>query len=194
MAFLFKSKKNQDRALGGRDPNGSQGSVHSPDARARVKTDEKASIQRSTPTGSLNSLDNEGRNASPDQQAFGPPRRAQTGDPPATQPAVTDVQQVSIEIWIGLGAAFCTAVDDATSRLLTCIIHHLASQWRPRCCSSRCRQLDFLLVPVVSAETVIHNIASESVSSLWRRRECRLIQRRRCVRDGRPDQQLDGQG
>lgn len=98
MAFLFKSKKHQDRALtGGREGmNGSQGSMNSPDARARVARDEKGgAMHRSTPTGSLNSIDNDGSNASPDQFSHGPLRRAPTGDPPST--ASSDMPpQVSI--------------------------------------------------------------------------------------------------
>jgi hypothetical protein len=66
MAFLFKSKKNQDRALQSRDgPPGSQTSLQS--ASARVARDDKSSLQRSTPTGSLNSIDNDGSMGSPDQ-------------------------------------------------------------------------------------------------------------------------------
>jgi hypothetical protein len=63
MAFLFKSKKSQDRALASRD-GGSQGSIQSGSARA--VRDEKAAMQRATPTGSLNSIDNDG-SGSPDQ-------------------------------------------------------------------------------------------------------------------------------
>ncbi|ETS74016.1 hypothetical protein PFICI_13882 [Pestalotiopsis fici W106-1] len=56
MAFLFKSKKNQqDRAAHGRDGPPSSGSSGSPGAANRVVRDEKAA--RSTPTGSLNSLE-----------------------------------------------------------------------------------------------------------------------------------------
>ena len=63
MAFLFKSKKNQDRGLASRDgPPSSASSIQSAAARVR---DEKAS--RSTPTGSLNSVDNDGSVGSPDQ-------------------------------------------------------------------------------------------------------------------------------
>ncbi|GJN67462.1 negative regulator of mitotic exit [Purpureocillium lilacinum] len=67
MAFLFKSKKSQDRALSSRDGNsGSQGSIQS--AGSRMARDEKgALVQRSTPTGSLNSLDNDGSVGSPDR-------------------------------------------------------------------------------------------------------------------------------
>lgn len=91
MAFLFKSKKHQERALAGsRDAregslNGSQGSMQSPDARARVAREEKTNTHRSTPTGSLNSIDNDAMNASPDNgfNAAGPLRRAQAGDPMA---------------------------------------------------------------------------------------------------------------
>ena len=67
MAFLFKSKKSQDRALASRDGNsGSQGSIQS--ASARVARDEKGmGHSRSTPTGSLNSIENDGSLGSPDQ-------------------------------------------------------------------------------------------------------------------------------
>lgn len=62
MAFLFKSKKHQDRGLSSRD--GPQGSGPAGGAAGRVR-EEKGS--RSTPTGSLNSLDNDGSMGSPDQ-------------------------------------------------------------------------------------------------------------------------------
>ncbi|RDA85448.1 hypothetical protein CP532_1029 [Ophiocordyceps camponoti-leonardi (nom. inval.)] len=66
MAFLFKSKKSQDRALSSRDGNSSsQGSVQP--VSSRVPRDEKTvAAQRSTPTGSLNSLDNDASVSSPD--------------------------------------------------------------------------------------------------------------------------------
>ncbi|ROV93237.1 hypothetical protein VPNG_09540 [Cytospora leucostoma] len=85
MAFLFKSKKTHERSVGGsRDgTNGSQGSMQSPDSRARVVREEKGATHRATPTGSLTSLENDGSNASPDQPFNpGPLRRAPTGDPP----------------------------------------------------------------------------------------------------------------
>lgn len=67
MSFLFKSKKTQDRALASRDGNsGSQSSLQG--AGARGPRDEKAAgPARATPTGSLNSLDNEGIPASPER-------------------------------------------------------------------------------------------------------------------------------
>ncbi|WYZ39258.1 hypothetical protein EsH8_III_001172 [Colletotrichum jinshuiense] len=71
MAFLFKSKKNQDRALASRDGNsgggGSQSSIQSQSA--RIAREEKNGTQRSTPTGSLNSIDRDGSAGagSPDQ-------------------------------------------------------------------------------------------------------------------------------
>ncbi|KAI0192780.1 hypothetical protein F4808DRAFT_364150 [Astrocystis sublimbata] len=69
MAFLFKSKKNQDRNLSSRDgpPPAAQGQA------ARVARDEKHS--RSTPTGSLNSLDEVG--GSPDVDKYAVRRAAQ---------------------------------------------------------------------------------------------------------------------
>ncbi|EAA36526.3 hypothetical protein GE21DRAFT_2107 [Neurospora crassa] len=72
MAFLFKSKKNHDRGPGSRDGIPGPGSASSTQsATARVR-DEKGS--RSTPTGSLNSLDNDGSVGSPEQQNYGRPR------------------------------------------------------------------------------------------------------------------------
>ncbi|KAG5983456.1 hypothetical protein E4U55_008111 [Claviceps digitariae] len=65
MAFLFKSKKSQDRALSSRDGHsGSQGSVQS--AGARMPRDDKNIVQRATPTGSLASVDDVGT-GSPEQ-------------------------------------------------------------------------------------------------------------------------------
>ncbi|ROT35326.1 kelch repeat-containing protein [Sodiomyces alkalinus F11] len=66
MAFLFKSKKNQDRALASRDGNsGSQGSIQS--ASARVAKEEKTAQHRATPTGSLSSFGDDANHGSPDQ-------------------------------------------------------------------------------------------------------------------------------
>lgn len=80
MAFLFKSKKSQDRPLGSRDATtGSQGSNQS-------RRGDKGSAHRSTPTGSLNSLDNEGTPTSPDR---GHSRRGGSID------QTTQIQQIS---------------------------------------------------------------------------------------------------
>lgn len=66
MAFLFKSKKSQDRGLASRDgTSGSQGSIQS--ASGRLPRDEKGH-HRGTPTGSVNSIDNEAITGSPGQQ------------------------------------------------------------------------------------------------------------------------------
>ena len=70
MAFLFKSKKGQDRALSSRDGNsgsqGSQGSIQS--TGGRVVRDEKGQLgHRGTPTGSVNSIDYEPA-GTPEQQ------------------------------------------------------------------------------------------------------------------------------
>ncbi|KAL2269066.1 hypothetical protein VTJ83DRAFT_3912 [Remersonia thermophila] len=76
MAFLFKSKKHQDRGLPSRD--GSQGPAPIGSAAGRMR-DEKGT--RSTPTGSLHSIDNDG---SPEQTY--PRQRGQSLDqssPPA---------------------------------------------------------------------------------------------------------------
>ncbi|KAL2147091.1 hypothetical protein VTI28DRAFT_973 [Corynascus sepedonium] len=82
MAFLFKSKKHQDRGLSSRD--GSQGSG-SGGAAGRVR-DEKGS--RSTPTGSLHSVDNDGSMGSPDQ-----PYARQRGQSLDRQPQISPQAQ-----------------------------------------------------------------------------------------------------
>ncbi|KAK0656662.1 hypothetical protein B0T16DRAFT_319797 [Cercophora newfieldiana] len=86
MAFLFKSKKNQDRALASRDGPPSSGGSSIQSAAARVR-EEKGS--RMTPTGSLNSIDNEGSMGSPDQnysrQRGQSLEQAQQGPPPQLQ-------------------------------------------------------------------------------------------------------------
>ncbi|KAI0545056.1 hypothetical protein F4679DRAFT_489667 [Xylaria curta] len=79
MAFLFKSKKNQDRNISSRDgppPN----AVQSP--AARVARDEKHS--RSTPTGSLHSLEEGG--GSPDVEKYAARRAAQQEQSQQMQP------------------------------------------------------------------------------------------------------------
>jgi len=87
MAFLFKSKKNQDRGLSSREgpPPSGPGSLGG--GAVRVARDEKSSLQRSTPPGSLNSIDNDGSAGSPDQ-ALGFARRATgLGEQGPSQPA-----------------------------------------------------------------------------------------------------------
>ncbi|GAB0138761.1 hypothetical protein EsDP_00006985 [Epichloe bromicola] len=91
MAFLFKSKKNHDRALSSRDGNsGSQGSIQS--AGARIARDDKNAAHRATPTGSLNSVD-EIATGSPEQIRRGgsleqvqPSDLALRNGPPASNP------------------------------------------------------------------------------------------------------------
>ncbi|KAF4967402.1 hypothetical protein FSARC_5042 [Fusarium sarcochroum] len=91
MAFLFKSKKHPERAQpASRDAgSGSQGSIQS--ASARV-ADKNPLQHRATPTGSLNSIENEGSNGSPDHgpgpqhaHAHGHGRRGGSADQPIQQ-------------------------------------------------------------------------------------------------------------
>jgi len=90
MAFLFKSKKNQDRALTSRDgPPSSGSSMQSATARVR---EEKSS--RATPTGSVNSIDNDGSMGSPDQ-AYARQRAQSVSQDQQSQPPVQQQQQPS---------------------------------------------------------------------------------------------------
>ncbi|KAK5994972.1 Tip elongation aberrant protein 1 [Cladobotryum mycophilum] len=83
MAFLFKSKKSQDRALSSRDgSSGSQGSIQNAAARSvAVAREERAPVQqRGTPTGSMNSMDADIHPTSPDK---GHARRGGSVDNPS---------------------------------------------------------------------------------------------------------------
>jgi len=85
MAFLFKSKKNQDRGLSSREgpPPGAQSGLQG--APARIVREEKSSVQqRSTPTASLNSVDNDGSTGSPDPSNYG--RRQPSSEQGSGQP------------------------------------------------------------------------------------------------------------
>ncbi|KAK0730003.1 hypothetical protein B0H67DRAFT_596273 [Lasiosphaeris hirsuta] len=98
MAFLFKSRKNQDRALASRDgPPSSGSSIQSAAARVR---DEKGS--RSTPTGSLNSLDNEGSMGSP--EAYARQRGLSLEQPQQTPPQLQQPPQQSSDLPFRNGA------------------------------------------------------------------------------------------
>lgn len=94
MAFLFKSKKQEREkaaALASREREAASSAAGSTKA-ARGK-DDKSSLQRSTPTGSLNSFDTDGHSGSPDQG--GPGRRGPSMDQqPAQQPGSQLQQQV----------------------------------------------------------------------------------------------------
>ncbi|TGJ82823.1 hypothetical protein E0Z10_g5945 [Xylaria hypoxylon] len=78
MAFLFKSKKNQDRNISSRD--GPPSGIQSP--AGRIARDEKHA--RGTPTGSLHSLDE--ASGSPDVEKYAARRAAQQEQSQQTQP------------------------------------------------------------------------------------------------------------
>ncbi|KAL7951908.1 hypothetical protein V8C42DRAFT_21961 [Trichoderma barbatum] len=86
MAFLFKSKKHQDRTVTSRDgSSGSQGSIQNAPGRAVARDDKNTALQRATPTGSLHSIDNDTNTSSPDQgPGQGHGRRAGSVDTPQT--------------------------------------------------------------------------------------------------------------
>lgn len=176
MAFLFKSKKHQDRALGGarEGSNGSQGSMQSPDARARVVRDEKVNTHRSTPTGSLNSLDNDGLNNSPDQN-FTPAtlRRAQTGEQiPATRTANDNSAQVSVHPSTPPPEARICAVTPRRA-MLQCPFKHVlillvrTAAHRPLPVKSQ-----LVPIPLVATGIKFHIASSWTLPAIWRRRQC----------------------
>lgn len=83
MAFLFKSKKNQDRGLTSRDGPPVAGA-------ARMRDDKGA---RSTPTGSVNSIDNDGSMGSPDQAYARQRGQSLDQQPQQTPPQLQQQQQ-----------------------------------------------------------------------------------------------------
>ncbi|KAI1505018.1 hypothetical protein F5X99DRAFT_334309 [Biscogniauxia marginata] len=94
MAFLFKSKKNQERGPQSRDgppapANPAQGPVQGP--AGRVVRDERSAGARSTPTGSLNSLDegSPGQDLEKYAARRGPP--AASEQPQQPQPQASDL-------------------------------------------------------------------------------------------------------
>lgn len=176
MAFLFKSKKHQEKALsGGRDAregslNGSQGSMQSPDARARVAREEKT--HRSTPTGSLNSIDNDAVNASPDNgfSPSGPIRRAQTGDvvPQSgdIQPQVSLLQSASKTASLSNSPFYssCGIIVFPPSLLINTPLH-IDSQ-RP--CARPPNKSQLLALPLVTTKDQLHISTSRPISAVWR--------------------------
>lgn len=86
MAFLFKSKKHQDRTVTSRDgSSGSQGSIQNAPGRVGSRDEKNTALQRATPTGSLHSIDNDTNTSSPDQaQGPGHGRRGGSVDTPQT--------------------------------------------------------------------------------------------------------------
>jgi hypothetical protein len=182
MAFLFKSKKNQERAINGRESTpGSQSSIQGAPGRIR---DEKGSFQRSTPTGSLNSLDNEGSVGSP-EQAYGRPRGPSTDQTQSqASPQLQQVQQPQqqqqqqqqqpqqpqqpsdLPVCSQLTTPPCyLSVPDlwCASLMLTgnpCLVSKPIADGY---------QSQFLPLSMVSATLHLYLVPSESIPSIWRR-------------------------
>lgn len=154
--------------------------MQSPDARSRVVREEKGPTHRSTPTGSLNSIDNDASNASPDQGFNpGPPRRAQTGDPPAQAPPDTQ-QQVSIDA----PQVVAREPRPQASLFLKANLSAIVSKW------SLSTKPELVAIPVVATKTELYLVPPWALSPLWCSCQRYVVERRRHVRDGRLDQQF----
>lgn len=106
MAFLFKSKKHQDRTVTSRDgSSGSQGSIQNAPGRAVAK-DDKAALQRATPTGSLHSIDNDASTASPDHAQSHVRRAGSVDTPPTSDLPVSDPESWT-QCLVTTGTALC---------------------------------------------------------------------------------------
>ncbi|KAI1260340.1 hypothetical protein F5Y18DRAFT_432291 [Xylariaceae sp. FL1019] len=88
MAFLFKSKKNQDRNVPSRDGPLVSGAMQSP--AGRVTRDEKHGA-RSTPTGSLNSFDDGGSPNDAERYAVRRAAQQEQAQPPPAQHSQSDL-------------------------------------------------------------------------------------------------------
>ena len=154
MAFLFKSKKNADKAQGA-TKDGSNGVAGSQSSFQRMN--EKGAVQQSsTPTSSvnnsMNSLQGGTATPSPDQlNGRRGPSTEQTSDLP-----------VSVPLPKGLVARCACYV---LLQILTAIV----TEWCCACCSTidECKP-KCLPLPLVSTAINIHDLSSESVSSIWR--------------------------
>ena len=169
MSFLFKSKKSQDRALASRDGNtGSQGSVHS--ASGRGPRDEKGA--RSTPTGSLNSLENDGMPGSPDR---GHGRRGGSIDQTQQAQSQTQLQQPQAQSDLPVSDRNSSRAHLGRRLHQAELANHriLVAQW-----TSAAEHEQRLPLPLVSAKTHIYIITSEPVPAIWRRRQLTIVQRR----------------
>ncbi len=173
MAFLFKSKKNHDRALQSREgPPGSQTSLQG--ASARVARNDKGSLERSTPTGSLNSVDNDGSLGSPDQpygrqrgqsvdQQQQQPQQAQPPLQPSAQQPAGDLPVSSVLCRTARMRVASGEIDfgDLASKRTCSSITTLQPQCRP--------------VSLVAKEVDLYFVPSKPLSALWRRRQFRLL-------------------
>jgi len=156
MAFLFKSKKNQDRALASRDGPPSSGGSSIQSAAARVR-EEKGS--RSTPTGSLNSLDNEGSMGSPDQnysrQRGQSLEQTQQG-PPQLQQQQPPSSDLPVSSPSGANCFRMPRFDGGRGCYLTCLC--AVSQWR--CLPGTAWKSEFFVVSMVATAVDVHLVAS----------------------------------
>lgn len=177
MAFLFKSKKQQQEREKARERDrdagpGSSGSSQA--ARGNVAKDDKSSLPRSTPTGSLHSIEADVQHSgSPDIHHT---RRGPGSDPqpPQQQP----VQQPPTAQQSDLPVSDA-GVPPHCSIYLTVVVSIVSK------CASRV-QPERLPLPVVPAPAPLYLVASESVPSLWRRSQLSRVERRRRVHNGRP--------
>lgn len=175
MAFLFKSKKNQDRALSSRDGNAPPPTAMS-GANARMQRDEK---HRATPTGSMHSIENDGV-ASPDRQVNSAhSRRGGSVDNNSNSALANPATDVVVSILVPC---------DHMAIPLTARFPSAASQ------RSSGFQPKRLIIPLVATPIDIHLRTSQPVSTIWRGCQFRLLQGGRHLFDGRLDQQLHGQG
>ena len=178
MAFLFKSKKNQDRALHSREgPPGSQTSLQG--ASARVARNEKGSLERSTPTGSVNSVDNDGSMGSPDH-GFGRQRgqsvdqqqqSSQSQPPLQQQPAQQSTGDLPVSSDFPLGQLRRRMfVMDAVELTLAYLVASKRTRGSIAALEPQCRP-----VSLVATKVNVHVVASEPFPAVWRRRQFRLV-------------------
>ena len=153
MAFLFKSKKSQDRALSSRDGNSSS---HVTSASVRLARDEKNVAQRATPTGSLNSMDELG-NGSPDQiRRGGSLDQMQSSDLPVSRLGqAEDAPSLVMQPYM------------LSDSYLILVASQRATFIKPKC----------FTLPLVATAANVHAIQPHSVPKIWRCRQRNRFER-----------------
>ncbi len=143
MAFLFKSKKNQDRALSSRD-----GNAPPPTAMAGANARMQNEKHRATPTGSLNSIENDAVTTPERQVTSAHSRRGGSVDNnnalgnPASDAAVSQITSSPLTAYPG---PWQSPTDNANAPILLS-----ASQPSPR------RKPKRLSLPVVATPNKLH--------------------------------------
>ncbi len=181
MAFLFKSKKNADKAQAAKDGStgvaGSQSSFQSSNGRMNEKgAVQQSSTPSSSVNNSMNSLQGGTATPSPEQVNRRGPSSEQTSDLP--------VSEISPDL------ICATPHLDMCCTMLTAIATERFFSYSPIDeCKSQC-----LTISLVSTAVNIHDLSSKSFSSIWRCCQFCGLEGGGHLSHGGSNKQFDGEG